>query len=131
MEELLKVIYLRYFCFSIVGFLFGVLLCEFQKMDPDIYLANTIGSQISQVNDIYSKFDEDAEFLDERFVYNRDMLTIVDCSYFLKGLALKRNSQNLTYFREGVARAWKELLLQGSKKENLNLCDGWVLEWLE
>lgn len=125
-----KTIHVRYLILVFIFFLLGLVIDPYQRKDPDVYLANTVGSQISQINEIYSRF-EDFDFADEVYSYNKDILTIVDCSPFLRVIESKRAVRELGYFKDGVNRAWREFKLRGGVRDELNLCEGWILEWLD
>lgn len=98
-------------------------------MDPQIYHANTVGSQIVQINEMYDKMDAAGmDVLEERLNYNRDILTVIDCSELLKSLSdMNPEDQRMKIFKDGVELAWRHA--NQSKKE-IVFCGSGVLEWV-
>lgn len=115
----------------LLGFVSAYFFMNKVRLDPQIYHANTIGSQIAQINDIYNRASRENDgFLKEQILYNKDILTVIDCSQLLKSLNDVKLNSDLRPFREGVRVAWEFLKNSGVDKNDLIVCDGGIFDWI-
>lgn len=114
------------------GLFLGFKASDASKMDPQIYHANTVGSQIAQINGIYKDFSRyNPSVLQDAIKYNKDMLTVIDCGQLLKSVAGVKNDPYLWPFRDGLNLAWAFLLENGIDRSDVTLCNGDVFEWID
>lgn len=115
----------------LLGFILAYFLLNKVRFDPHIYHANTVGSQISQVNDIYNRVSkENGSFLKEQILYNKDILTVIDCGQLLRSLNGMNSNSDLRPFKDGVRVAWDFLQNNGFSKNDLVVCNGSIFDWI-
>lgn len=101
--------YLSGLAFIVAVWVFGYKVGSGKLMDPQVYHANTVGSQIIQINDMYDKMDAAGiDVSNDRLNYNRDILTVIDCSQLLKSIYyLSVEDERVRIFKDGIEVAWK------------------------
>ncbi|WP_347486320.1 hypothetical protein ABFV80_001470 [Vandammella animalimorsus] len=121
--------YLSGLAFIVAVWVFGYKVGSGKLMDPQVYHANTVGSQIIQINDMYDKMDAAGiDVSNDRLNYNRDILTVIDCSQLLKSIYyLSVEDERVRIFKDGIEVAWK--YAHQSKKE-IVFCEKNILKWV-
>ena len=109
---------------AVIGFFFGKNL----MLSPQIYHANALGSQIIQINALYSRIEGGTE---EAIQYNKDMLLIIDCGSgkIFERIKDKGNNADLKLFFDGVSYSFEFLEKKNINLEKLNTCNNGLLNW--
>lgn len=113
------------------GFAFGYFFQSLEISKKDLFIANTVGNNLSEVNRLYLQLNKQgSDYRNEQVKYNLDMLTIIDCGVFLKGV-MSSSDEELRYLVRGVQDALQALEANGVNRKHLVLCDGDVLKLAE
>lgn len=113
------------------GFAFGYFFQSREISKKDLFIANTVGNNLSEVNRLYRLLNtQGGNYRKEQVKYNLDMLTIIDCGVFLKEVQ-SYSGEDLPYLVRGVQDALHALEINGVDQKRLVLCDGKVLKLVE
>ncbi len=103
-----------------IGYFFG----HNKKFTPSYYFANTVGTQLIEQNALYTRLGTySADAKKEQYAYNRDMILIIDCSWWIK--EIKYDSRGLNLFIEGLKTSFQIV-----KASDMLLCDGDIKKFI-
>lgn len=109
---IMKLKYLICLVIILLTFILGFFWGKNPKLTPSYYHANNVGSQIIEVNQLYSeliKYDE--KYILDMQNYNRNMLLIIDCTWWIS--EIKFDLKEMKHFMIGIKMAFENT---GDKK---------------
>lgn len=111
------------------GFALGFLYQARELARKDLFVANTVGNNLSQMNRLYSLLSGQARnHQDDQNKFNLEMLTIIDCGVFIKSVKPAAAGNEAQYLVKGLRDALRALDANGVDRKGLVLCDARVLE---
>lgn len=111
------------------GFALGYFYQSRELVKKDLFIANTVGNNLSEVNRLYSLLGgQGHDYRKEQNKFNLDMLTIVDCGLFIRSVQPSATGEEIKYLVKGLQDAIGSLDANGVDRKNLVLCDAKVLE---
>lgn len=125
-------LFLSAVAFICVGFFVGYFYQRHELIKKDLFISNTVGNNLSEMNRLYSLLiEQNRDYKNEQIKYNLDMLTIIDCGVFIKSVSIPEKNREAQYFVKGLDDALKTLDSNGIDLKKLVLCDARVLDLVD
>lgn len=113
----------------IAGFSVGYFYQHRELVKRDLYIANTVGNNLSEMNRLYALLGgQGLNYREEQTKFNLDMLTIIDCGLFIRTVKPEAAGEEAQYLVKGLEDALRALDANGVDRKNLVLCEARVLE---
>lgn len=111
------------------GFALGYFFQYRELVKRDLFIANTVGDNISEMNRLYTLLGEHGgNYRREQTKFNLDMLTIIDCGLFIRSVKPAAGNEEVKYLVRGIEDALRVLDANGVDRKHLTLCESRVLE---